>query len=66
MANFEYSILVTALASEKMTIAQHYRDRTYCENNFDEMKKQMRLGRGCDPQNQVMDYYYRTHDWAHL
>ena len=40
MAAFEYSVLVTSLASEVVTIVQHYRDRADCENNFDEIKNQ--------------------------
>ncbi len=38
MAAFEYSVLVTSLDSEVMTIVQHYRDRADCENNFDPKK----------------------------
>jgi hypothetical protein len=40
MAAFEYSVLVTSLASEVVTIIQHYRNRADCENNFDEIKNQ--------------------------
>jgi hypothetical protein len=44
MAAFEYSVLVTSLASEVVTIVQHYRDRADCENNFDEIKNQWGWG----------------------
>jgi len=37
---YEYSVLVTNLSDEILTIAQHYRDRADCENNFDELKNQ--------------------------
>lgn len=37
---YEYQVLVTNLADEVTTIAQHYRDRADCENNFDELKNQ--------------------------
>jgi hypothetical protein len=40
MAAFEYSVLVTSLDAEVMTVVQHYRDRADCENNFDEIKNQ--------------------------
>jgi hypothetical protein len=36
----EYAVLVTSLADEVRTIAQHYRDRGDSENNFDELKNQ--------------------------
>jgi hypothetical protein len=35
---YEYSVHVTSLQDEIITIAQHYRDRAGCENNFDELK----------------------------
>ena len=35
---YEYAVLVTSLQDEILTIAQHYRDRADCENNFDELK----------------------------
>jgi len=44
MAAFEYSVLVTSLAAEVVTIVQHYRDRADCENNFDEIKNQWGWG----------------------
>jgi hypothetical protein len=37
---YEYAVLVTTLDDELHTIAQHYRDRADCENNFDELKNQ--------------------------
>lgn len=37
---YEYSILITSLKSEILTLAQLYRDRATCENNFDELKNQ--------------------------
>jgi hypothetical protein len=37
---YEYAVLVTSLADEIRTIAQHYRDRGDSENNFDELKNQ--------------------------
>jgi hypothetical protein len=38
MAAYEYSVLVTSLTDEVVSIVQHYRDRADCENNFDEIK----------------------------
>jgi hypothetical protein len=35
---YEYAVLVTSLPDEILTIAQHYRERADCENNFDELK----------------------------
>ena len=35
---YEYAVLVTSLEEEILTIAQLYRDRADCENNFDELK----------------------------
>ena len=40
LSAFEYSVLVTSLDAEVVTIVQHYRDRADCENNFDEIKNQ--------------------------
>jgi hypothetical protein len=37
---YEYQTLVTNLEDSIATIAQHYRDRADCENNFDELKNQ--------------------------
>lgn len=37
---YEYAVLVTSLPDDVLTIAQHYRDRADCENNFDELKNQ--------------------------
>ena len=44
MAAYEYSVLVTSLDAEVVTIVQHYRDRADCENNFDEIKNQWGWG----------------------
>ena len=44
MAAFEYSVLVTSLSDEVVSIVQHYRDRADCENNFDEIKNQWGWG----------------------
>ena len=41
---YEYQVLVTSLADELLTIAQHYRDRGDCENCFDELKNQWGWG----------------------
>jgi Transposase DDE domain group 1 len=35
---YEYSVLITSLAHEILSIAQLYRDRADAENNFDELK----------------------------
>jgi hypothetical protein len=35
---YEYAVLVTSLDAQILTLAQHYRDRADCENNFDELK----------------------------
>jgi hypothetical protein len=40
LSTFEYSVLVTSLDAEVITIVQHYRDRADCENSFDEIKNQ--------------------------
>lgn len=37
---YEYGALVTSLDDDIDTLAQHYRDRGDCENNFDELKNQ--------------------------
>jgi len=37
---YEYAVLVTSLIDEIVTLAQYYRDRADCENNFDELKNQ--------------------------
>jgi hypothetical protein len=44
MTTYEYSVLVTSLADEVVSIVQHYRDRADCENNFDEIKNQWGWG----------------------
>ncbi|VAW70786.1 hypothetical protein MNBD_GAMMA10-2108 [hydrothermal vent metagenome] len=44
MKAYEYSVLVTDLDDDLLTIFHHYRDRADCENNFDEMKNQWGWG----------------------
>lgn len=44
MRVFEYSVLVTNLDDELVTLMRHYRDRADCENNFDEAKNQWGWG----------------------
>ena len=44
MRLFEYSVLVTSLDDELVTLMRHYRDRADCENNFDEIKNQWGWG----------------------
>ncbi len=41
---YEFSILVTDLGDDLVTLFHHYRDRADCENNFDEMKNQWGWG----------------------
>jgi hypothetical protein len=41
---YEYMVLVTSMADDIMTIAQHYRDRADSENSFDELKNQWGWG----------------------
>lgn len=41
---YEYQILVTNTSYDIMTLAQLYRDRGDCENNFDELKNQWGWG----------------------
>lgn len=44
MKLYEYSVLVTRLKDELVTVVQHYRDRADCENVFDEIKNQWGWG----------------------
>lgn len=44
MKLYEYSVLVTSLKDELVTVVQHYRDRADCENVFDEIKNQWGWG----------------------
>lgn len=37
---YEYSVLVTSLDNDVVSIINHYRNRADCENNFDEIKNQ--------------------------
>ena len=41
---YEYSVLVTDLEDDLVSVFYHYRDRADCENNFDEMKNQWGWG----------------------
>lgn len=41
---FEYSILVTSLDCDTVSVINHYRDRADCENVFDEIKNQWGWG----------------------
>ncbi len=41
---YEYSVLVTDLEDDLVSMFYHYRDRADCENNFDEMKNQWGWG----------------------
>ena len=41
---YKYSVLVTNLEDEVISIVQHYRDRADCENVFDEIKNQWGWG----------------------
>jgi hypothetical protein len=44
MRLYEYSILITNLDDELVSLMRHYRDRADCENNFDEIKNQWGWG----------------------
>jgi len=44
MRLYEYSVLVTSLKDELVTLVQYYRDRADCENVFDEIKNQWGWG----------------------
>ena len=37
---YEYSVLITSLNNDVVSIINHYRNRADCENNFDEIKNQ--------------------------
>ena len=41
---YEYSVLITSLENDLISIVQHYRDRADCENVFDEIKNQWGWG----------------------
>jgi hypothetical protein len=45
VTGYEYAVLVTDLAQERVAIAQLYRDRGDAENAFDELKNQWGAGR---------------------
>ncbi len=44
MRLYEYSVLVTSMEDDLVTLVQHYRDRADCENVFDEIKNQWGWG----------------------
>ena len=44
MRLYEYSVLITDLPDELITVMQHYRNRADCENVFDEIKNQWGWG----------------------
>ncbi|MBV1877668.1 MAG: transposase [Pseudomonadales bacterium] len=44
MKLYAYSVLVTSLDDDLVTVFQHYRDRADCENVFDEIKNQWGWG----------------------
>jgi len=44
IVKYEYAVLVTSLTDDIMTVAQHYRDRGDCENNYDEQTNQWGWG----------------------
>lgn len=41
---YEYSVLVTSLDKDLISVINHYRNRADCENNFDEIKNQWGWG----------------------
>jgi len=41
---YEYSVLVTDVDNDLVSLFHHYRDRADCENNFDELKNQWGWG----------------------
>jgi len=70
MRLFEYSILVTSLPDELVTLMGHYRDRADCENNFDEIKNQWGWGGFVTQQLQTSQIMARTvaliYNWWNL
>jgi hypothetical protein len=60
MRVFEYTVLVTSLDDELISIMQHYRDRADCENNFDEIKNQWGWGGFVTRQLQTSQILART------
>lgn len=70
MRVFEYSVLVTSLDDELVSIMQHYRDRADCENNFDEIKNQWGRGGFVTRQLQTSQIMARTvaltYNWWNL
>ncbi len=70
MRLFEYSVLVTNLEDELITLMRHYRDRADCENNFDEIKNQWGWGGFVTRQLQTSQIMARTvaliYNWWNL
>lgn len=70
MRLYEYSVLVTNLDSELISIMQHYRDRADCENNFDEIKNQWGWGGFVTKELQTSQIMARTvaliYNWWNL
>ncbi len=70
MRLFEYSVLVTNLEDELVTLMRHYRDRADCENNFDEIKNQWGWGGFVTRQLQTSQIMARTvaliYNWWNL
>ncbi len=70
MRLFEYSVLVTSLEDELLTLMRHYRDRADCENNFDEIKNQWGWGGFVTRQLQTSQIMARTvaliYNWWNL
>jgi hypothetical protein len=70
MRLFEYSVMVTNLNDELVTLMRHYRDRADCENNFDEIKNQWGWGGFVTRQLQTSQIMARTvaliYNWWNL
>jgi hypothetical protein len=70
MRLFEYSVLVSSLEDELITLMRHYRDRADCENNFDEIKNQWGWGGFVTRQLQTSQIMARTvaliYNWWNL
>ena len=70
MRLFEYSVLVTNLDDELVSLMRHYRDRADCENNFDEAKNQWGWGGFVTRQLQTSQIMARTvaliYNWWNL
>lgn len=70
MRLYEYSVLVTTLSDELVSVMRHYRDRADCENNFDEIKNQWGWGGFVTRQLQTSQIMARTvaliYNWWNL